>query len=273
MTYQGALLRLLSSGWLGSVGQRYTRHRVWRIAGGRGSGLKLKFPQNLDYLRGHSEIPVQEALARYLKAGDVFYDIGANMGFFSLISSRLVGPGGQVCAFEPVSENADAVRENFGLNQLDRSRLFEVAVGRTSGKAELLLTEWDGGSTLSSSSIRPSEPVSRRTVSVVALDDFIPAEKLPLPNFVKIDVEGVELEVIQGMARTIAEARPILLYEVDDGAKDSFLRRWGELDEQVKQLGYDIIRLADSYPNIDWNVGHSLAIPRPLPNLNQTPRA
>lgn len=262
MTYQGVLLRLMSSRWLGLTGRRLLRSRAWTIESGVGAGLRFSFPQNLDYIAGTSEVPVQKAMAQHLRPGHVFYDIGANMGFFSLIASRLVGASGKVCAFEPVSENAAAVRKNIQLNQMDCARLFEVAVGQTSGNAELLLTEWDGGSTLSSSVVSPSEPVSRRTVRVVALDDFISAEKLPRPDFVKIDVEGVEPEVIQGMIRTISEARPILLYEVDDGDKDSLMRRWGELDEQVKALGYEIVRLPDSYPTIDWHVGHSLARPR-----------
>jgi hypothetical protein len=87
-------------------------------------------------------------------------------------------------------------------------------------------------------------------------------EKLPLPNLVKIDVEGVELEVIQGMTKVIAKARPILLYEIDDDKKDAFDRRWKELDEYVASLGYEIVHLAASYPHLAWNVGHSLAMPR-----------
>jgi hypothetical protein len=94
------------------------------------------------------------------------------------------------------------------------------------------------------------------------LDDLIPAERLPKPNFVKIDVEGVEMEVIQGMSKTIAESRPVLLYEVDDGRKDSFHRRWKELDEYVAGFGYGINHLKSSYANSGWNVGHTLAVPK-----------
>jgi FkbM family methyltransferase len=264
MIYEKILLRLLSSGLLRKLGRRVVHRRVWTIQGGEGAGLKLKQPQNLDYISGTSEIPVQQALTRHLRPGEVFYDIGANMGFFSLIAGKHVGPTGCVCSFEPVAENAASVRENSRLNGLQNVRLFEAAVGRNSGTAELLLTEWDGGGSLSTSAVKPSAPVSRRNVRVVALDDFIPAENLPRPDFVKIDVEGVELEVMQGMSKTIAESKPVLLYEVDDGKKQSFERRWKELDDYVAAFGYHITHLKPSYPDLVWNVGHSLALPHSI---------
>jgi FkbM family methyltransferase len=268
MTYQRMLLRFLSNGPLGSLGRRCLRNRVWTVEDGKGAGLRLRFPQNLDYISGTSELPVQEVLVQRLRSGEVFYDIGANMGFFSLVAARQVGSNGCAYAFEPVAENAAFVRENARLNCLENLKLFELAVGRASGRAELLLTDWDGGASLASSEVKPSKPVARRSVRVVALDDFISAERLRMPNFVKIDVEGVELAVLQGMTGTIAAARPVLLYEVDDGNRESFDRRWAELDDFVSGLGYEIIHLEDSYPTLHWNVGHSLALPREIMGAN-----
>jgi FkbM family methyltransferase len=247
---------------LPEFGRRLLRDRAWTIEGGDGAGLKFRLPQNHDYLTGTSELPVQQALAGQLRPGGVFYDVGANVGFFSLLAAKRLGPAGCVCAFEPVAENAASVRANAKINRFANINVFELAAGRTSGTAELLLTDWDGGGSLSNSAVRPSEPVSRRQVRVVALDDWIPAERLPKPGVVKIDVEGVELEVLQGMSKTIAEFKPVLLYEVDDGRKDSFHRRWKELDDYVAGFGYSINHLKSSYANSGWNVGHTLALPR-----------
>lgn len=262
MTYQGFLLRLLSSDLLRSFGKRILHDRVWTIEGGEGAGLRFRLPQNLDYLTGTSELPVQQALAQQLRPGAVVYDIGANVGFFSLLAAKLVGPTGCVYSFEPVAENAASIRENVSINRFENIKIFELAVGRDSGTAELLLTAWDGGGSLSTSAVKPSEPVSRRNVRVVALDELIPAERLRKPDFVKIDVEGVELEVLQGMTRTIPGSKPVLLYEVDDGRKDSFNQRWKELDDYVTRYGYGITHLKSSYANSSWNVGHSLAVPK-----------
>jgi len=270
MTYQQFLLKLLSSRALRplGIGQRHLRSRTWVVEGGEGAGLKLRLPQNSDYISGQSETPVQRELARRVRPGDVIYDIGANVGFFSLIAARLVGHTGCVYSFEPVAENAASTRENVRLNDLRNVTLFDIAVGRSSGNAELLLTEWDGGSSLSTSAVKPTEPISRRNVRVVALDHIVEQEKLRRPSFVKIDVEGAELDVLYGMSGTIANSKPILLYEIDDGNKDSFQRRWSELDAYVSNLGYDVTHLEASYANVGWNVGHSLATPRKDHSVN-----
>jgi FkbM family methyltransferase len=137
-----------------------------------------------------SEAPVQEALGRHLRPGGVFYDVGANVGFFSLIAARLVGPTGRVHAFEPVAENAAAVRENARLSGLANVVLHEVAVGRGAGSGQMLLTAWDGGGALSTSVVRPPAPSATRTVRVVALDDFAAAERLPRPALVKCRIQA-----------------------------------------------------------------------------------
>ena len=264
MSYQSLLLKLFSASVLRGLGEKFLLDRAWTIEGGKGAGLRLRLPQNRDYISGQSEIPVQEELACRLNAGDVFYDVGANVGFFSLIAASYVGPTGCVYAFEPVEANVASIRENARLNNLNNVTLFALAVGRTSGIAELLLTEWDGGGSLSTSAVKPPVPIARRNVRVVALDDLIKEERLRLPNFVKIDVEGVELDVLIGMSETIAKARPVLLFEVDDGNKASFERRQRELDDYVAALGYEVFHLEPSYPNLEWNVGHSLALPQAI---------
>jgi FkbM family methyltransferase len=261
MTFQRVLLRLATLPYGRVTWQRLLRRRVWVVEDGVGAGLRLKLPQNLEYVTGASELPVQREIARRLAPGSVFYDIGANVGFFSIIAGRLVGQKGLVCAFEPYPPNAAMARENAALNGLANFRLFEVAAGTNSRKDDLLVTHWDGGAALSTSAARPPTITQTTTVQVVALDDFIEAERLPLPDFVKIDVEGVEMEVLQGMSRTLTRCGPVLLYEVDDGDADRFRRRWAELDEWVSQFGYDICHLENSYPGLKWNVGHSVAVP------------
>src|SRR5882757_11121436 len=80
-------------------------------------------------VRGTLEPPVQEALRRLLAPGDVFYDIGANVGFFTILGARLVGPQGHVVAFEPVPACARAVGRNIELNGFAHAEIREAAVG------------------------------------------------------------------------------------------------------------------------------------------------
>jgi FkbM family methyltransferase len=261
VSLQTLLLRIFSSGILHGQGQRLLDRRIWRVEGGEGAGLRMALPQNREYILGTSEMPVQRALSTHLRHGDVFYDIGANVGFFSLLAARMVGTSGAVCSFEPVTENASMVRKNATLNDFGNIRVVEVAVGSEPGVAEFLLTEWDGGGTLALSAVRTTERVSSRMVPVATLDDLIFDRRLPRPTFVKIDVEGVELDVLKGMSRTLKESMPILLFEVDDGSKDSLERRWRQLDDHVSACGYHVTHLPDSYPNNAWYVGHTLAMP------------
>lgn len=87
--------------------------------------------QGSGLVRGTLETSVQEAMRRLLPRGGVFFDVGANIGFFSLIAARLVGPDGKVVAFEPVPATAALISENAQRNGLATIDVRERAVGRT----------------------------------------------------------------------------------------------------------------------------------------------
>jgi FkbM family methyltransferase len=263
---QRGLLKLFRAGLLRGPARRLLENRTWQIEGGEAAGLKLSFPQNLDFVSGSTEVPMQRCVVEHLAPGGVFYDVGANIGFFSLLATKRVGATGSVYAFEPVAENAAAIRHNASLNGLSTLSVFEVAIEEHSGTGELFLTKWDGGSSLSTAAVAPSEPIERRPVQVMALDDLIQSRGLRPPTLVKVDVEGAELGVLRGMLRTIAEFKPVLVYEVDDGNRAAFVRRWKELDGFVTGLGYQVMHLQDSYSNVNWQVGHSLALPLAAPS-------
>ncbi len=267
LTRQRLLRRLLSLPVVRAPGRALLRRIVWTVERGTGAGLKLRGPQNLGYVTGDNELPVQQEIARQLKPGGVFYDIGANMGFFSLIAGRLAGPKGRVFAFEPHPLNASTVAENARLNGMTQLQVFPVAIGSCARRDVLQMTDWDGGATLSGYAVGPDQVITHTEVQVLSLDGLIADKALPLPTFVKIDVEGAEMEVIEGMTATIARCNPVLLFEVDDGNPNEFRRRWAELDARVSALGYRVRRLDNAYPGVNWNVGHSVAEPVvPPPN-------
>lgn len=266
MILQQILLRLATTRHLPAWGRRRLRQRPWTIQAGEASGLRIGFPQNLDFVTGLTELPMQRCIAEHLAAGDVFYDVGANVGFFSLLAARRVGASGAVYAFEPVAENAAAIRRNAALNGLTNLTVFELALDEVSRTGTLHVTRWDGGSTLTTASVAPLEPVEERAVRVVALDDLVAAEALRPPTFVKIDVEGAEMGALRGMLQTLRAARPGLVYEVDDGDRAAFLARRQAIDAFVAGLDYDVTHLPDSYANVAWQVGHSVAVPRRRPS-------
>jgi FkbM family methyltransferase len=178
------------------------------IQHGHGRGLKFRSgPANWPgYAAGTTEPLVQEALAMYLHQGAVFYDVGANVGFFTLIGARLVRPNGYVRAFEPHPDNAAVLEHNIEINGLRNVELIRAAVGAETGTAKL------AGETpltlhLSAQGI---------DVPLVTLDEL--AENLP-PTLIKIDVEGAELDVLEGAKDTLARDRPVVVCEVHDTAE------------------------------------------------------
>jgi len=228
----GALLRPLHW-WLrrGSV----------RITGGLGSGLRLSLthlPLSHAHAgalpRGWLEASVQEAFRRHLGEGMVLYDIGANIGFFALIGARMVAPGGRVYAFEPAPDNAAAIRENAQLNDLANLDVVERALGAHAGRERLLLVEDLSWSRLESQGWHPRTAAALE-VEVVTVDELVRNGELLPPDVVKLDVEGSEIDVLNGMRETLAGHGPTLVCELHE-TNDAFVELMGELGYRVKNL-------------------------------------
>jgi FkbM family methyltransferase len=237
------------------------RHIIKTVQSGVGEGLRIYADRARQYVAGTNEIPVQEAFASHIKPGHTFFDIGANVGFFTLVGARLVGPSGKVFAFEPVPQNAEAVRGNVGLNGFTNVTVIEKAVSRRSGAGELILSSHPGGATLITGDIAPPDMVGMASVTLVSIDDVVAKGEIPPPDVVKIDVEGAEVEVLEGMTETIRKYRPILIYEIDDADKQAFTQRFNRFEELVRTHGYEITRLRKGYPGIAIQVGHAVALP------------
>jgi FkbM family methyltransferase len=203
---------------------------------------------------GLLELSVQEAMKRLLAHGDVFYDVGANIGFFALAGARHVGPSGAAYAFEPVPENAAAIRASAELNALANLEVIERAVGRAAGRDRLLLVEDLSWSHLERQGRHP-RTLDTVEVEVVAIDDLVADGRLRPPQLVKIDVEGTEIEVLAGMRKTIEQHRPAIVCELHETG--------GAFVETMEALGYETTNLDAKQPLIDAPVSaHALALPR-----------
>lgn len=240
------------------------RDRPQAIASGLGVGMKLDAsPSAQPYAAGSLELPVQKAIARHLRLGQVFYDIGANEGFFTLIGARFTGPEGAVFAFEPEPGNAGRIRINLSHNDLTWASVIESAVSDRAGRAELLLTRHGGGHTLASAGAdTPPDVRGRMTVATTTIDRFVAMEggHRP-PDLVKIDVEGVEPAVLAGMRTTLASARPTVIYELDAPDTRRLEAKRHEVHALLTKLGYIIEQLPPSYDG-PWLVVHEIAKPR-----------
>lgn len=191
------------------------------ILRGLASGYRICISpaENLGYLLGTDEPHLQRAIRRYVAAGDTVYDIGANLGYVSLSLAKRVGSGGRVVAFEPVPRNIEQFRQNIEINGITNVRLLECAASDRAGEAVIRIAE-----NLSTASLvwhRNNPSASQISVRTVAIDELVAAGDLGYPKFVKIDVEGAEGAVLDGMRRTLAAARPVLFVECSDAGRDT----------------------------------------------------
>lgn len=226
---------------------------------GPGAGLRLRLDgASRTMLAGRYEEPIQAAVEAQLGAGDGFVDVGANIGYLTLIAARIVGPDGWVLAVEPVPGNAALIRANAAINRLPQVMVAEAAAGAVDGAGELVLARHNGGAALSTAPA-PPDACGRMAVPVVTLDTLLAGHRLPPPRMVKIDVEGSESEVLNGMRGTIARHRPAILFEVDAATRDQAERRFNDLSAGLASQGYRVATLPAAYPAGDWAVIHGLA--------------
>lgn len=123
-----------------------------------------------------------------LKRGDVFVDVGANCGAFSLFAARLVGGEGRVIAIEPMPEMAERMRFNVATNGFSNIDIFETAVGPQSGSATLYVDETARGH----SSMAPIDGYTRTTVPISTLKSIVENSGVGRIDALKIDIEGFE---------------------------------------------------------------------------------
>lgn len=236
-------------------------NRVVTVAAGPGAGLRISLRNaSADYSDGTNELPVQEALVGALTPGAVCYDVGSNIGFFALLAARAVGPTGKVYAFEPVAENAECIAHNAALNGFSTVEVVQVAVGRSDGEADLLLARHPGGATLSPADA-PADLRAHRRTTVTSLDALVTAGRIAAPAVVKVDVEGLEDEVLDGMTEVLAQHRPTVVCELDSVDPAVLAGKVARFRARMADAGYEVSDLAPSYAGSGWHVYHGLARP------------
>jgi FkbM family methyltransferase len=197
-----------------------------------------------------------------VKPGSVVYDIGANVGFLTVISARLTGSSGRVFAFEPLAGNIRCLEHNIRLNGFDHVDVTECALADRDGTALFLISKSPTWGELASVSGKVEDEIGRTEVTVCRLDSIVQQNSLPLPNLIKIDVEGSEVMVLGGAWNTIQKNRPILLIELH-GTNAA-------IAEKLNALGYvsTVIGRAGSIVESHWN-SHVVAFPAPCPELDR----
>ena len=184
--------------------------------------------------------PEEKLLDRLELMGQVVYDVGACAGAYSLFFSRRVGESGSVIAFEPQPENFAKLTRNLNLNRVSNVHAFELALGATTGPRTIF--KLPGMSTTASLAPEADSLFRRRAgvAQVVRLDDLFGTMTLPPPGFIKIDVEGLELDVLQGALGTLSQHRPRLLIEVHGTSRSVKASRMRQIAAFLAALGYTL---------------------------------
>lgn len=158
--------------------------------------------------------PLAEALvARYARPGSAVVDAGAHLGYFTLRLARAVGPQGSVHAFECDPRLIPRLREHVTLNRLDRVHVEQFAAAERSGDELTLHLPAQLGWASLRAGIWPDEATAK--VRTAAIDDVLDNADVAAGDvsFVKLDVEGAELDALRGLSRTLERGRPALLVE------------------------------------------------------------
>jgi FkbM family methyltransferase len=173
-------------------------------------------------------------LIKLIAPGMVAVDAGANEGLYTLFLARRVGENGSVLAFEPSHREFSRLRSNVELNRLDNVRLFNMALGNQDGEAHLQIAgyEHEGQNTLGGFVHEGVDPLRTEQVQVRRLDSAVAEAGLTRLDFLKMDVEGCEMRLLQGSQTVLRNLRPVILFE----AADKALRQQGSNREELTQL-------------------------------------
>jgi FkbM family methyltransferase len=154
------------------------------------------------------EMDFIQALAEELAQGGVFYDVGSNVGQFLIPMAKIVGERGEAIGFEPHPVNHQRLMRNLAINHLRNARGLRLALGDRDGEAEI----FGARGTASTLPRRVHGRVEASWKTTVARgDEYRQKEGLPIPSAVKIDVEGAEYSVLQGLSETLSDSRCALL--------------------------------------------------------------
>lgn len=176
------------------------------------------------------EPEVINALHRYLKPGHVFYDVGANIGLYSLIAASIVGPSGQVLAFEPGKINLHYFERSIEQNGVSNIDLRSTAIGAKDGTMA-----FEPRGAMSGRLIHEGEETPNSIAIAVRSIDSLIAKGEPIPDVIKIDIEGGEGDALSGASETLKRG-PVVICEMHKWAAEGVSRAEDALRKAKYQL-------------------------------------
>lgn len=195
--------------------------------------------------RKMNEPKVTRYMLRNLKSGMIFLDVGAAVGWFTLIGAHMVGSGGKVLAYEPMPSRFKLLKENIRLNGFETVSCFPLALSDKDGEAYM---EGPG-------MMRVTEKRTDTSIKTVRFDSHVGGLNLGRVDIVKIDVEGAELRVLYGMRKMIENNPEIkIVCEVHKGQMRRYGDNWAHLSEFMSKMGLTGMEIGGHIPH--WVFSH-----------------
>ncbi|MCX6382427.1 MAG: FkbM family methyltransferase [Armatimonadetes bacterium] len=192
-------------------------------------GKRWVVTSGIRFIRGNYEPAKTEAYLSAVKEGDVVFDVGAHVGYYSTIACQNVGKTGRVFAFEPHPLLNRFLKRHKQLNHLDNLEIITTAVGEKAGKVR-----FETRCGLGTGHIAEDGAI---TVPVVSLDELVEQGRLPIPNVIKMDVEGAEIRALKGASKTVGKYRPTIIVATHGAETHEFCI------EFLTNLGYTLQHL------------------------------
>jgi FkbM family methyltransferase len=188
-----------------------------------------------------------DAMKRLMKPGDVFLDVGANVGYLSAFAAGIVGKRGQVHCFEPVPAYFDRLERLVELNPEHSILTNCKAAGEEPGSCTIYVTREPGQNTMVLAYKSGPEVISTLKVPVVRLDSYLAERNINRISLVKIDAEGYELPILKGLRGFFdrSKQRPAIICEIAPGAYPLLGRTISELSDYMSSYGYGAYDLID----------------------------
>src|SRR4030095_12986569 len=182
------------------------RQGIFQTPGGLRLNLDLRTYPDINMAVGLYELDTARLIHRLLNPNSWFVDVGANLGYFTLLAAKWTAPTGRIDAFEPDPINRQRLEAHLRENNLtDRVRIHPIAASSQPGKIELIHPQSAGTNHGMASFYKSLTGEGQTfTVATARLDDALDG----FPDLIKIDVEGAELSVIEGMQKILSSASP-----------------------------------------------------------------
>ena len=181
-----------------------------------GQSMRVNWALHKTYVFGTYEPGVVQGLEELVQPGWTAVDVGANIGYFTLLMANRVGPQGKVIAFEPLAENFRILKENIQLNGHSNVIAENLALMSRAGRIELRSATPGAITWVASVKIDQNSAVESQSVEAVTLDEYVQRKGIAKVDFLKIDVEGAEASVLEGATSVLDRDKPILLIEMHE---------------------------------------------------------